>query len=77
VLAAGELPLLAEVTVAQDVERLCVVGSINNAQVLSPAELQARLGPAVCQVGRLDDDALASGGGQFQPPVGGLGTRLL
>jgi hypothetical protein len=77
VLAAGELPLFAEVAVAQDVERLRVVGSVDDAQVLPAADLQARLDPAVCPVGWLDDDALASGCGQFQPPAGGLGTRLL
>src|SRR6266852_4463192 len=61
VLALGELPFLAQVTIAQHIERLGVVGAVDDAQVLAAADFQARLDPAVGQVGWLDHGSLASG----------------
>src|SRR5581483_779862 len=74
VFAQRERSLVAERAVAQAAEvfRLQVVRAVDDAQVLTTADLQARLGDAVRQAdkarGRLDDHALSPGAGQFLPP---------
>src|ERR671911_528080 len=69
VLTPRELALLAEMTVAEHIERVGVVGSVDDAEVLPPSHLQPGLNLAVGQVGRLDNDALSSAFGQLEPPL--------
>src|SRR6266536_1310521 len=73
-LARSERALRSETASAKPLEvlRLCVLGSVDDAQVFAPADLERGLreptAPVDDEVHRLDDHALATGVGQLLPP---------